>query len=166
MKIVFATQNQNKVDELQKLMPDDIEVLSLKDINCNDDIPETAPNLEGNASLKSKYVEDKFSLNCFADDTGLEIEALNGEPGVRSARYADEKEKSDEKNIALVLQKLESQSNRKARFRTVISLRINGEEHLFEGIANGEISHHKHGDKVLLMTLYLFLKVTPLVLQK
>jgi len=145
MTIVFATQNQNKVDEIQRLMPDHIFVKSLKDINCFDDIPETDPTLEGNASLKSKYVLSHFNANCFADDTGLEIEALNGEPGVKSARYASESEKNDDKNIAKVLSKLANEANRTARFRTVISLQLNGKENLFEGICKGSISTKKSG---------------------
>ena len=146
MKIVFATQNQNKVAEIQKLIPNEIELLSLKDINCDADIPETAETLEGNASIKSNFVLSTFNVDCFADDTGLEIEALNGEPGVRSARYADEHLKSDDKNIELVLQKLDQKTDRKAQFRTVISLRMNKTEYLFEGIAKGRIAKSKRGD--------------------
>ena len=101
MRLLFATQNQHKVDEIQKLMPDFIEVISLNDIQCSDDIPENEPTLEGNALYKAEYIADKFDLNCFSDDTGLEIEALNGEPGVLSARYAGE-EKDNEKNMDLV----------------------------------------------------------------
>lgn len=144
MKLIFATQNQNKVKELQQLMPSNIELLSLKDINCDDDIPETANTLEGNASQKSDYVVKKFNVNCFADDTGLEIEALNNEPGVLSARYAGEQKDSND-NMNLVLEKLKSKSNRKAKFRTVISLIINGKEYLFEGEAKGEIINEKCG---------------------
>ena len=144
MKLIFATQNQNKVKELQQLMPSNIELLSLKDINCDDDIPEMANTLEGNASQKSDYVVKKFNVNCFADDTGLEIEALNNEPGVLSARYAGEQKDSND-NMDLVLEKLKSKSNRKAKFRTVISLIINGTEHLFEGEAKGEIIDEKCG---------------------
>ena len=146
MKLVFATQNQNKVTELKQLMPKSIELLSLKDINCNDDIPETAPNLKGNASQKSHYIFEKFNINCFADDTGLEIEALNNEPGVYSARYAGP-QKNSEDNMNLVLEKLKNESNRKARFKTVISLIINGDEHIFEGVCNGEITTKKSGNK-------------------
>ena len=142
MRLIFATQNQNKVKELQQLMPGTIELLSLKDINCDDDIPETAPDLQGNASQKSAYVVDKFDVNCFADDTGLEIEALNNEPGVLSARYAGEQKDSND-NMDLVLHNLKNKSNRNARFRTVISLVINGEEYLFEGEAKGEIIEQK-----------------------
>jgi len=144
MKLIFATQNQNKVNELKLLMPDSIELLSLKDINCNDDIPETADNLEGNASQKSEYVVSKFKVNCFADDTGLEIEALNNEPGVLSARYAGLQKDSND-NMDLVLANLKGKSNRKARFRTVISLVIDEKEHIFEGEAKGEIISQKCG---------------------
>jgi len=144
MKLIFATQNQNKVNELKLLMPDSIELLSLKAINCSDDIPETADNLEGNASQKSAYVVSKFNVNCFADDTGLEIEALNNEPGVLSARYAGNQKNSND-NMDLVLANLKNKPNRKARFRTVISLVINGEEHIFEGEAKGEIITEKCG---------------------
>ena len=146
MKLVFATQNQNKVKELKQLMPKSIELLSLTDINCNDDIPETAPDLRGNASQKSHYVFEKFNINCFADDTGLEIDALNNEPGVYSARYAGP-QKNNEDNMNLVLEKLKNESNRKARFKTVISLIINGDEHIFEGVCNGEITTKKSGNK-------------------
>lgn len=147
MKIVFATHNKNKLSELQKLMPSQIDLVSLDDINCFDDIPETSNTLEGNADLKSKFVFDNYKLDCFADDTGLEIESLNGEPGVRSARYSSEVEKSDEKNMALVLEKLEYKDNRHAQFRTVISLRINNVKHNFEGIVEGEIALKKQGEK-------------------
>ncbi|MFK8039161.1 MAG: non-canonical purine NTP diphosphatase [Crocinitomicaceae bacterium] len=147
MTIIFATQNENKVKEIQKLMPDHIKIQSLKDINCNDDIPETASTLEGNANLKSSYVIDHFNVDCFADDTGLEIEILNGEPGVRSARYANESGRSDDNNMNLVLSKLKNESNRKAQFRTVISLKLNGQEELFEGICKGKIAKEKSGNK-------------------
>ena len=146
MKLIFATQNQNKVNELKQLMPDFIELLSLKDIDCDDDIPETAPTLEGNAILKAHFVFENYNVNCFADDTGLEIEALNNEPGVFSARYAGpQKEAID--NMNLVLEKLKNQTNRKARFRTVICLIINGKQYLFEGIVKGEITLNKSGGK-------------------
>ncbi len=146
MEIIFATQNQNKVKEIQKLIPEGISILSLRDINCTVDIPETADTLEGNASLKSKFVLDTYNKNCFADDTGLEIKSLNGEPGVKSARYADDFEKNDNKNIDLVLKKLGTTPNRKAQFRTVISLQINGVEHQFEGIVKGNITLERSGN--------------------
>lgn len=145
MRLLFATQNQHKVDEIQKLMPDFIEVISLNDIQCSDDIPENEPTLEGNALYKAEYIADKFDLNCFSDDTGLEIEALNGEPGVLSARYAGE-EKDNEKNTDLVLHKLAGNTNRNAQFRTAIALIINGKKHLFEGIVKGIIRNERSGD--------------------
>ena len=144
MKLIFATQNSHKAEEIQKMLPENIRVLTLKDIGCHEDIPETATTLEGNAALKSAYVVENYSVNCFADDTGLEIKALNGEPGVLSARYAGEK-KDSEANMDLVLQKLSGESNRKARFRTVISLRLNGKEYLFEGRVNGTIMEKRSG---------------------
>jgi len=144
MKLVFATNNQHKLQELQQLLDSSIELLSLNDINCEEDIPENQETLEGNAAEKSFYIFNKFGLNCFADDTGLEIDALNGEPGVYSARYAGE-EKSPEKNIELVLQKLSEIKNRNARFRTVISLVIDGIETQFEGVVNGHILEEKKG---------------------
>lgn len=145
MKLVFATNNQHKLEELQAILGNDFELLSLKEIGCEDDIPEEQPTLEGNASQKAFYVFDKYGYNCFADDTGLEIEALNGEPGVYSARYAGE-EKSAEANMKKVLEKLLEIKNRKARFRTVVSLIINGEEKQFEGIVEGEILEQKQGE--------------------
>lgn len=144
MKLIFATQNTNKAREIQALLPESIEVLTLQDIHCDVDIPETASTLEGNASLKSHYVVEKFEVNCFADDTGLEVEALNGRPGVLSARYAG-KQKNPEDNMALLLSELKNVSNRVARFRTVISLVIDGKEQLFEGIVNGTIIEEKRG---------------------
>lgn len=144
MKLVFATNNQHKLHEIKHLLDGSFEVLSLNDINCSDDIPENQDTIEGNASEKAFYIWNKYSLNCFADDTGLEIEALGGEPGVYSARYAGE-EKSAEKNIELVLQKLAKINNRKARFKTVISLVIDGTETQFEGIVDGEILEEKRG---------------------
>ena len=146
MKLVFATNNQHKLEELQAILGNDFELLSLKEIGCEDDIPEEQPTLEGNASQKAFYVFDKYGYNCFADDTGLEIEALYGEPGVYSARYAGE-EKSAEANMKKVLEKLLEIKNRKARFRTVISLIIDGEEKQFEGIVEGEILEQKQGEE-------------------
>ncbi len=144
MKLVFATNNQHKLQEIQHLLGDSIELLCLNDINCTDDIPENQETLEGNAAEKSFYIFDKYGVNCFADDTGLEIEALNGEPGVYSARYAGE-ERSAENNMNLVLAKLDKIKNRKARFRTVISLVIDGRETQFEGIVDGQILEEKRG---------------------
>lgn len=144
MKLVFATNNLHKLQEIKQLLGNSIELLSLNDINCDDDIPENQETIEGNAAEKSFYIWNKYGLNCFADDTGLEIDALNGEPGVYSARYAGE-EKSPEKNMDLVLQKLSEIKNRKARFKTVISLVIYGREVQFEGIVNGQILEEKRG---------------------
>ncbi|MDX8337938.1 non-canonical purine NTP diphosphatase [Draconibacterium sp. IB214405] len=144
MKLVFATNNKHKLEELQAILGDQFSLLSLKDIECFDEIPEEQPTLEGNASQKAFYIYDKFKIDCFADDTGLEIEALNGEPGVFSARYAGE-DKNSEANMNKVLEKLAKINERKARFRTVISLVINGEEQQFEGIVNGEILKEKRG---------------------
>jgi XTP/dITP diphosphohydrolase len=145
MKLVFATNNLHKLQEIKHLLNDSFELLSLNDINCDEEIPENQETIEGNAAEKSFYIFNKFGLNCFADDTGLEIEALNGEPGVYSARYAGE-EKSAEKNMDLVLQKLSEIKNRKARFKTVISLVIDGHEIQFEGIVNGHILEEKRGN--------------------
>lgn len=144
MELVFATNNQHKIEELQEMLDKNIKLLSLKDIGCYEEIPEEQDTLEGNASQKSFYVYNKFGYNCFADDTGLEIEALNGEPGVYSARYAGE-EKSAQANMDKVLHKLAKIKNRNARFRTVISLVIEGSEELFEGIVEGEILAVKRG---------------------
>jgi XTP/dITP diphosphohydrolase len=144
MKLVFATNNLHKLQEIKHLLDGSFELLSLNDINCDEEIPENQETIEGNAAEKSFYIWNKYGLNCFADDTGLEIEALNGEPGVYSARYAGE-EKSAEKNMDLVLQKLVEIKNRKARFKTVISLVIDGHEIQFEGIVNGHILEEKRG---------------------
>ena len=144
MKLVFATNNPNKLSELQDLVPEGIEILSLKDINCNEELPETNPTLEGNALQKAKYVFDIYGFNCFADDTGLEIEVLGGAPGVYSARYAGEDCKAED-NMKKVLTKLENKDNRNAKFRTVIAVIIKGEENLFEGECNGKITKTKSG---------------------
>lgn len=144
MKLVFATNNPHKLQEIQHLLGDSIELLSLSDIHCDEDIPENQETIEGNAAEKSFYVFNKYGFNCFADDTGLEIEALNGEPGVYSARYAGEG-KSPQKNMDLVLQRLTKIKSRNARFKTVISLVIYGQEIQFEGIVNGQILEEKRG---------------------
>lgn len=144
MKILFATSNQNKANEIRKMLPRNLKLLTLSDIDISEEIPETSDTIEGNAKQKADYITNHFQLNCFADDTGLEIEALDGEPGVRSARYAG-KDRSDEANIHMVIEKLASQKNRSARFKTVIALNINGAQHLFEGIVNGTIRHSKSG---------------------
>jgi XTP/dITP diphosphohydrolase len=144
MKLVFATHNSNKAKEIQSLLPNDFQILTLTQINCIDEIPETSETLEGNSLLKAHFVSDNFNLNCFADDTGLEIDALNGSPGVYSARYAGE-EKNAEANMNLVLSELRNESNREAQFRTVITLILNDKTHVFEGIVRGEISNEKRG---------------------
>lgn len=146
MKLLFATSNKNKLVEIQKMLPSEIELLSLEDINLKTDIPETSSTIEGNAKQKSDYILEHFSIDCFADDTGLEVDALNGEPGVFSARYAGE-DKDDAKNRQLLLKNLTDVVNRKARFKTVISLEFKGSNYLFEGIVEGEISNKEIGDK-------------------
>lgn len=146
MKLVFATNNLNKLSEVQKMLPKSIELLSLKDINCFDEIDETATTLEGNAKLKADYITQNFGYNCFADDTGLEVESLDNKPGVYSARYAG-LENDSEKNMQKLLSELENKSNRKAQFRTVIALNLNNEQFLFEGICKGEITTKKQGEK-------------------
>lgn len=145
-ELVFATNNKHKLEEIKAVVGEKFKILSLVDIGCHTDIPETANTLEGNASLKSIFVLDNYQKDCFADDTGLEIEALDGRPGVYSARYAGPGH-DHQKNMNRVLKEMESISNRKARFRTVISLRINQEEVLFEGIVNGTIREKKSGSK-------------------
>lgn len=144
IKLVFATQNQHKLKEVQALLSN-FEVLSLTDIKCFETIPETSTTLEGNAKLKANYVTEKFRLNCFADDTGLEVDVLNGAPGVYSARYAG-KDNDSKKNMDKLLSVLENEPNRKAQFRTAIALNIHGEQFLFEGICKGVILHEKHGE--------------------
>ena len=144
MKIVFATNNPNKLKEIQTLIPKEIEIISLKEIGCTEDIPETGDTLEANAFQKVHYVKENYNYDCFADDTGLEIDALNGAPGVYSARYAGP-EKSAEANIEKILNELQGKENRKAKFRTAIALTLNNEEHLFEGEINGHISKVKQG---------------------
>ena len=143
-KFVFATNNAHKLEEVTAILGNKIELLSMKDINCHADIPETADTLEGNALLKARYIFEIYQLDCFADDTGLEVEALNGAPGVYSARYAGDAHNS-EANMKKLLQDMEGIENRKAQFRTVFALIINGKEHLFEGIVKGEITKHRHG---------------------
>ena len=145
IKIVFATNNKNKLSEIRDLISDNIEILSLEDINCFDDLPENQLTLEGNALEKANYIFLKYGYNCFADDTGLEIDALNNEPGVFSARYAGSKCLAED-NINKVLSKLKVCSNRKAKFRTVIALIVDGEENLFSGECHGEIIRAQIGD--------------------
>lgn len=144
-KLVFATNNQHKTDEIRAALEGKYEVLNLEDIGCFVDIPETADTFEGNASLKSGYVVEHFNLDCFADDSGLEVEALNNEPGVYSARYSGSRDSGE--NIQLVLKKLEGNSNRKARFKTVISLMQDGQNHIFEGVITGTIREDLSGSK-------------------
>jgi XTP/dITP diphosphohydrolase len=143
-EIVFATNNLHKLEEVRHLAGTDIRILSLKEIGCNEDIPEDADTLEGNASIKSRYISGKYGIDCFADDTGLEIDALGGRPGVRSARYAGE-ECIAANNVKKVLAEMEGVADRKARFRTVISLMINGQEMIFEGAVEGTILHSPRG---------------------
>lgn len=144
-KLVFATNNAHKLEEIRAILGDKMEILSLADINCHADIPETANTLEGNAHLKSEYVYDHYGLDCFADDTGLEVEALDGAPGVYSARYAGDGHDS-QANMQKLLKEMEEKNNRKAQFRTVISLIEKGEEKLFEGIVRGKITQEKRGN--------------------
>lgn len=144
-KLVFATNNLHKLEEVSAILGNQIELLSLNDINCHTDIPETADTLEGNALLKSRFIYENYGMNCFADDTGLEVEALEGAPGVYSARYAGDGHNS-EANIIKLLDNLKEKKNRKAQFRTAISLIIDGNKYLFEGIIKGEISITKKGN--------------------
>ncbi|CCZ11895.1 non-canonical purine NTP pyrophosphatase [Prevotella sp. CAG:1092] len=156
MKIVFATNNQHKLQEIRDILGSEFEIVSLKDIGCDVDIPETGNTLEENAMQKAQYVYDHYNLSCFADDTGLEVEALNGEPGVHSARYAEGTDHDSEANMAKLLRNLEGKDNRKARFRTVIAL-IQKQDvcpcgctsikkvNRFEGIVDGSIATEKHG---------------------
>ena len=146
MKIVFATNNPNKLKEIQSLIPKEIEIISLKEIGCNEDIPETGDTLEANAFQKAHYIKDNFNYDCFADDTGLEIDELNGNPGVYSARYAGP-ERNANANMNKVLNELKGKKNRKAQFRTAIALILKGEEHLFEGKVEGYISKDKQGNE-------------------
>ena len=145
MQLVFASNNKNKIKEIQLLLPDSIQILSLEDIGCTEDIPETADTIEGNAMLKANYVTQKYGYDCFADDSGLEVAALNGEPGVFSARYAGEP-KNDENNIDKLLANLKDVNNKKANFKTIICLNLKGEQHLFTGIINGQIIEERIGN--------------------
>ena len=145
-KLVFATNNAHKLDEISAILGEKVELLSLKDIHCDIDIPETSDTLEGNAMLKAEYIYEHYGLDCFADDTGLEVEALNGEPGVYSARYAGGEGHNAEANMQKLLQNMQGVQNRKAQFRTVICLITNGKKHLFEGVVKGEIIKEKRGD--------------------
>ncbi|SRR5690554_6113095 len=144
MKLVFASNNKYKIQEIKQLIPPNIQIVSLEEIGCTEDIPETADTIEGNAILKANYVTQKYNLPCFADDSGLEVEVLGGAPGVYSARYAGE-QKNDEDNIEKLLRELEGVSNRKAQFKTVIALNLNTENILFTGIIKGKIISEKRG---------------------
>lgn len=144
MKLIFSTHNPNKAKEIAAQLPSNIELVTLTDLNWHEEIPETGRTLEENARIKSTFVAEQFKLNCFSDDTGLEIEALNGQPGVFSARYSGV-DKDSEANMDLVLDKLENQSNRKAQFKTIVSLYWQGEFHQFEGIVKGEILKERSG---------------------
>lgn len=145
-KLVFATNNTHKLDEVRNITGNQVNIVSLSDINCHEDIPETADTLEGNALQKARYIKEKFGYDCFADDTGLEVEALNGAPGIYSARYAGPGHDA-EANMNKLLKEMEGKENRKARFRTVIALILDNKEYLFEGIVNGTIIAEKTGSE-------------------
>lgn len=147
MKLVFATNNAHKLDEIRAILGNKIEILSLNDINCHDEIPETADTLEGNALQKAMYIKDHYGYDCFADDTGLEVSALGGAPGVHTARYAENTDHDSEANMNKLLKELEGKNDRSAQFRTVIALLLNGEQHLFEGIVKGDILTEKRGSE-------------------
>jgi len=146
MKLIFATHNQHKLQEIKLLLPKSIELVSLADINFTDDIAETADTLQDNALLKARYIYNKYKLNCFADDSGLEVAALNGAPGVYSARYAG-LQKSDADNMQKLLAELKNKDDRNACFKTVIALIVDGKERIFTGVIEGVILTEKHGDK-------------------
>ena len=145
MKLVFATNNKNKIIEVQQMLPESIQILSLEAIGCFEDIPETENTIEGNAKLKADYVTKNYGYDCFADDTGLEVEILNGEPGVYSARYAGEHCDAND-NMNKLLNALTNETHRIAQFKTVIALNINKEQHLFTGIVKGKITLEKTGN--------------------
>ena len=147
MKIVFATNNKHKLEEIKDILGKDFEIVSLAEIGCHEDIPETGLTLEENARQKSTYIVEHYNHDCFADDTGLEVDALNGEPGVHSARYAEGTDHDSEANMRKLLSKMSNVKDRTARFRTVISLIINGVEHQFEGRVEGRIATEKHGEE-------------------
>lgn len=145
MKIVFATNNAHKLREVQQTVGDKFEIVSLRECGVVEDIPENEPTLEGNALAKARYIYSRTGLSCFADDTGLEVDALGGEPGVRSARYATDGH-DDEANKRLLLERMEGKENRGAQFRTAMALILDGEEYLFEGVVRGEILTQECGD--------------------
>jgi len=144
MKIVFASNNKNKIYEIQSMLPESIQIVSLESIGCFEEIPETSETIEGNAILKANYVTQNYGFDCFADDTGLHVDALNGEPGVYSARYAGDQRNAND-NMNKLLYKLSDKTNRTAHFKTVIALNLKGKQYLFEGIASGEITTKKIG---------------------
>lgn len=146
MQLVFATNNLNKLKEVQALMPAHIKLLSLKDIGCFEDIPETQNTIKGNATQKAKYINEHYGYDCFADDTGLEVKALNGAPGVYSARYAGEQRDADD-NTNKLLKELKDKKNRSAQFKTVIALLLHNKTQTFTGICKGKITTEKHGEK-------------------
>ena len=146
MKLVFATNNANKLKEVQALLPETIELLSLKEIGCNEDIPETQPTIEGNAIQKALYISENYGYDCFADDTGLEIDALDSAPGVYSARYAGNHRDAND-NMNKVLKNLEKQADRSAQFKTVIALHLKDKVYTFTGLCKGEVTAEKHGEK-------------------
>lgn len=146
LSIVFASNNLHKINEIQQLIPSELKLLSLDSIGCYEEIPETALTIEGNAILKANYVTEKYGHICFADDTGLEVEALNGKPGVYSARYAGEQKNATD-NMQKLLKNLEYSTNRNAQFKTIICLNINDEQHLFEGIVKGKIGFEPKGNQ-------------------
>lgn len=147
MRLVFATNNAHKLDEIRAILGNKIEILSLNDIDCHDEIPETADTLEGNALQKAMYIKEHYGYDCFADDTGLEVSALGGAPGVHTARYAENTDHDSEANMNKLLKELEGKNDRSAQFRTVIALLLNGEQHLFEGIVKGDILTEKRGSE-------------------
>jgi XTP/dITP diphosphohydrolase len=146
MKICFATNNKKKIEEVKAALGPEFELVSLQEIGCEEELPETGDTLDHNAFQKARYVKEHFGVDCFADDTGLEVEALDGAPGVYSGRFAGEP-RSDERNIDLLLEKMEGKTNRKARFRTVIALILEEKEYQFEGVAKGEILNERVGEK-------------------
>lgn len=146
MQLVFATNNHNKIKEVQSLIPQHIKLLSLEDIGCLEDVPETQTTIEGNAKQKAEYIKTNYGYDCFADDTGLEVQALNGDPGVYSARYAGEQRNAGD-NMNKLLKELKPHANRQAQFKTVIALHLNGKLQTFTGICEGDITQTKQGDK-------------------
>ena len=144
-RLVIATNNAHKLEEITAVVGDKFEIVSLADIDCHEDIPETADTLEGNALLKARFVHERYGLDVFADDTGLEVDALGGQPGVHTARYAYPDRNDNEANVDKLLRELQGATNRKAHFRTVIALIIGGKEHLFEGRVDGHITETRRG---------------------